>query len=544
MHFAAGPVVPDGDSHFWKRWKGTGGISMLKWLIASVVLLAVLVGGTLFAVYALSPQTWYGWTGGLDPTAEDLVEREKMRAAGEQASLRYNQQFVTAEPSRPWTPLPGAAWFKKNTVDAYSAAGSPDPTGNGRRAVSAFGRMLADDPSCNGDELNTILASGISYRLAGGNDVLVRCANSTDAPGLGQLNLGLLAIPSLGQNADPAQEAQQIRQCAYSSYWKVFALLDLARRTAGSPDTAGSQRKQLGEKLVDEAISLLPSVARETDLPTIMICRLVDVLGQASIALRNDRDAMTGRGLAVLEKAAIPRTALLTAMGSHFIRHAWDARGGGYADTVSDEAWKLFHQRTALARSSLEEAYRLDPSNTKAATLMITVEMADGAGGRSGMERWYGRALQADPNCYEAASNKMLYLEPKWSGSPQDMVQFGRQLADEDHRKSRFSLQLPSAHWTLSRYSAKDATDPHGAAYFKTDPRIWDDINSVYEPYLKRAPESRFHRTRYAVMAAWCGKWDIANQQFETLGPQPSQMAVEDIDFRAAREEAESHGSK
>jgi hypothetical protein len=42
----------------------------------------------------------------------------------------------------------------------------------------------------------------------------------------------------------------------------------------------------------------------------------------------------------------------------------------------------------------------------------------------------------------------------------------------------------------------------------------------VYDAYLKRFPNALYHRSRYAELATWAGKWKEADAQFRTMGDQ------------------------
>ena len=67
-------------------------------------------------------------------------------------------------------------------------------------------------------------------------------------------------------------------------------------------------------------------------------------------------------------------------LGAVLISYAWQARGGGYANTVSDKGWKLFHERVRQARAALESALELDPKHGPSWSSLIVVAMAVMAG--------------------------------------------------------------------------------------------------------------------------------------------------------------------
>lgn len=47
---------------------------------------------------------------------------------------------------------------------------------------------------------------------------------------------------------------------------------------------------------------------------------------------------------------------------------------------------------------------------------------------------------------------------------------------------------------------------------------MWKDIQSVYEPYLARHPESRYDKTCYARLAALGGHFAESKKLFDELG--------------------------
>jgi hypothetical protein len=54
---------------------------------------------------------------------------------------------------------------------------------------------------------------------------------------------------------------------------------------------------------------------------------------------------------------------------------------------------------------------------------------------------------------------------------------------------------------------------------------------------------SRFHRTRYAMIAAWCGQWPIAYTQFEEVGNGFSRQVVYVEDFMSMHLQATLKGA-
>jgi tetratricopeptide (TPR) repeat protein len=107
---------------------------------------------------------------------------------------------------------------------------------------------------------------------------------------------------------------------------------------------------------------------------------------------------------------------LLAIKGRFYTDYAWEGRGSGPASSVTSEGWTFFTRRLDIAESALSEAWKLNPTNANIARQMIRVELGKGRG-REYMERWFERAMNLDPNYYEACAAKLHYLQPQWHGS-------------------------------------------------------------------------------------------------------------------------------
>ncbi len=100
------------------------------------------------------------------------------------------------------------------------------------------------------------------------------------------------------------------------------------------------------------------------------------------------------------------------------------------------------------------------------------------------------------------------------------MLAFGRECVKAGNWDARVPFLLIEAHLALSEYPRGDRStfaaspDP---AYFAVS-EVWDDVQSVYEPYLKRFPTAHRDRSKYARLACWASQWAEANRQFQVLG--------------------------
>lgn len=188
--------------------------------------------------------------------------------------------------------------------------------------------------------------------------------------------------------------------------------------------------------------------------------------------------------------------------GEANVKLAWIERGGGYANTVTDEGWKGFKEHLAVAESSLERAWKMDSHDTRIPIEMMTVILGQG-GGRDQMESWFQRAMQVDTNCYDACYQKLYYLEPKWHGSREDLLAFGRECAQSTKWGGHVPLILLDAHIKINNYNDRDER----MNYWK-QPDVWPDLKSAFDRFFELNPDEVSWHHNYAWYAYACGQWD------------------------------------
>jgi hypothetical protein len=194
--------------------------------------------------------------------------------------------------------------------------------------------------------------------------------------------------------------------------------------------------------------------------------------------------------------------------GYFWIKRAWEARGGGYAHQVSEDQFRVFHKLLERAKKDLEDSWKLDSTHADAATHKITVAMGLNLP-REEMETWFRRAMEADNDWYDAITHKMTYMQPKWHGSPDELVSFARSCFRTSNWEGRIATLPIEVHKTLARDQRSD---------YLRRPAVWADIREVFEEYLKKHPDARYARTYYALMAQECGDFAEARRQFDRLG--------------------------
>lgn len=199
--------------------------------------------------------------------------------------------------------------------------------------------------------------------------------------------------------------------------------------------------------------------------------------------------------------------------GDHLIRSGWEARGTGFAGAVTEDGAKTFRTRLTGAREALEQSWKLQPDNPRTATLMIIVEKGIGDGDREAMETWFRRAMEADMNNREACGAKLDWLDPKWHGSPDDLLAFGRACRDTGNWQTGITLYLSDAHHRVAAL-----LPPLERRKYMHSPEVWDDIRGVYEQFLHKSRDPGAIHCTYAVFAVLCGQFDVGREHFRLAG--------------------------
>jgi hypothetical protein len=117
------------------------------------------------------------------------------------------------------------------------------------------------------------------------------------------------------------------------------------------------------------------------------------------------------------------------ALAEAYIAYAWAARGNGYTNTVSDNGWKLFSERTGEAERILQAASVLPSKCPEWYYAMMSVAQNEDWG-VSRMRAFYDDGMKVEPGYYYYAQKLDYYLLPKWEGQPGDAEKFAQEAAD------------------------------------------------------------------------------------------------------------------
>jgi hypothetical protein len=214
---------------------------------------------------------------------------------------------------------------------------------------------------------------------------------------------------------------------------------------------------------------------------------------------------------------------------------AWEARGQGWAKDVSPEAWARFNSLSRLARTDLVEAWRLRPDRPEAAFLMMGVSEDDPVPGEN-PRLWFDRTIAAQLDYLGAYGDMLRLLLPRWGGSHEEMLAFGREAA----ATGRFDTDVPFFALRAARSIYDDQKSKHGEAGDSPVYR-WPDtyplLADVLEGYTKAQPQrADYYHSMWAIVAARAGRNAEALTHLKAAGFRLTVAAASSLEDETADE--------
>ena len=193
--------------------------------------------------------------------------------------------------------------------------------------------------------------------------------------------------------------------------------------------------------------------------------------------------------------------------GQFYISDAWNARGSGWANAVTQQGWQLFAERLSRANAILNGVYARTPQEPGVARSMMTVVLGAQLP-RDQMELWFQRGQAVEGNLFGLYMAKRWYLLPRWYGSDAEVWNFGLECSSSSNWAAKIPILLAES------ITDRAGNDPTVYA----QPEIWQPLEKVYRDYLTHYPASTHYRSLFALGAAQGGHWDVAKEQFKLLG--------------------------
>lgn len=398
------------------------------------------------------------------------------------------------------------AHHRRTLVEAYDKAGKKNPAwdASAREVLEAAAKLLAGK---SGDQIDRLHPQITKLVDAGCDDPMILYFHGRSSLGEGKAQFDRMttAGKALADSKYPAFRR------AVGMHYAAQAMIE---QSAGAPDKLAEASDMLDAALATIALSRTEDAAEFGEHPDLkrLWAELPERIAHSHERMGRTIPDVLLRMDPVYQKSPPMESYRLLLRGQLLTDYAWQARGNEFADKVAPAAWQRFDERLAQARKALEGSWRAEP-NSRAAAQMITVVKGQG-GERAAVtaeaKLWFDRAMQANRDDSAACEKMLLFLDPRWFGSPGLVVGFGQSCRDSKNWRAGITLLVAEAH---CRAVGLDG-DAQVFQYMRNE-EVWNDIQSVYEEYLGHRPADRSEHFRYGVYCSLCGKSDLARKHFE-----------------------------
>jgi hypothetical protein len=127
------------------------------------------------------------------------------------------------------------------------------------------------------------------------------------------------------------------------------------------------------------------------------------------------------------------------------------------------------------------------------------------------MAEWFDVARKLDPGGLDPYDRRLTALLPRWGGSDEALLAFGRAAFARKEWGSRAPFILIAVHdWIFRGPPAK-------LGYFERK-EVCADVKLVYDTFLAQHPDADIDRSRYVRRLVECKDWREADTQLQRLG--------------------------
>lgn len=195
-----------------------------------------------------------------------------------------------------------------------------------------------------------------------------------------------------------------------------------------------------------------------------------------------------------------------------WLNYAWDARGTGLGNTVSDEAYRLYTERVRKAYGILQGISSRSGDCPHGYQLILRV------GHNEGWERQryseaFKRAVAFEPGYHEYYVSMANYLRPHWHGAEGEWQKFAEiavKLTPQSEGMTVYPL-IVSGLW--QKGNTWKSFEEAGIS--------WPMMKQGFLDMEKNYPDSRWNLNMFCFYACLAGDCETARKLFERIGDTP-----------------------
>ncbi|MET8163623.1 hypothetical protein ABZT34_05085 [Streptomyces sp. NPDC005329] len=217
-------------------------------------------------------------------------------------------------------------------------------------------------------------------------------------------------------------------------------------------------------------------------------------------------------GRAVEEDEEHRATALLISGARHIV-WGWEARTADRAVNVSQEQWRVFHERLRIAEEQLLEAAELRPDWVAPWRRLLT----SGRGmslGPAVNETRRDAALRRDPLDLDTHVEWVSQLQPRWSGKPGQALAFAQDAASRAPHGHRLGCVIAIAY--IEEWVESDRGDYLATSEIQAQLREAADHSILHPAYAWR-PGWQQDFNMFAMALSLSGERHTVRRVFRTL---------------------------
>jgi hypothetical protein len=217
--------------------------------------------------------------------------------------------------------------------------------------------------------------------------------------------------------------------------------------------------------------------------------------------------------LARLEKwrAQYPQSiAVHTALAASYANYAWQARGTGYADSVTEEGWQLFKERLHKAEECIAAARKLPATDPQLDCVNLMLAKGFNWDWRQ-YNAVFDEAVKREPQYMYLYFQKAGYSLPRWAGKRGDVERF----TDEAVRLTQGAegkVMYARLGVYLRQYVGKDEW------FFDAYRLSWREMQEGFRDLEKQYPHSVWNLNQFCLMACHAKDSKTAHELFERIG--------------------------
>lgn len=197
-----------------------------------------------------------------------------------------------------------------------------------------------------------------------------------------------------------------------------------------------------------------------------------------------------------------------TAAAHAWTTYAWEARGSGYVNTVSEENFRLFHQRIAEAKRELLDAERAEERCPEWYSVRLAVAVGESADWDEYNEI-YNEGAALEPTYYYLHRDKAYYLLPRWHGNEGDWPRFAEETSDRiggDEGKMLYFILVA------------DMYDVYRRKIFLENTLSWERVKDGFDAMQRKYKASNTRLNEFAALAGYAADHQAAKGAFDEIG--------------------------